>query len=63
MAILKYKKEDGEWGVVETPSAVKYTKQVLTEAQKSQAQKNIGVDETVGEISSVLSTLVDPAEV
>ena len=63
MATLKYKKENGEWGIVETPSAVKYTKQILSEAQKTQAQANIGIDETVGEVKSILSTLVDPTEV
>lgn len=48
MAILKYKNENNEWESVETPGAVKFTEQTLTEAEKAQARANIGVGDAAG---------------
>lgn len=42
MATLKIKNANGQWEVAETPAAVKYTEQNLTDAQKVQARANIG---------------------
>ena len=42
MAILKVP-YNGEWAIIESPSAVKFTEQTLTDAEKAQARENIGV--------------------
>lgn len=53
MAILKVP-YNGEWAIIESPSAVKFTEQTLTDIEKAQARENIGV--TNIEVDSVLST-------
>lgn len=53
MAILKIP-YNGEWAIIESPSAVKFTEQTLTDAEKAQARENIGVADI--EVDSVLST-------
>ena len=53
MAILKVP-YNGEWAIIESPSAVKFTEQTLTDAEKAQARENIGVADI--EVDSVLST-------
>lgn len=45
MAILKFLNQNGEWEVAETPAAVKYTEQNLTDAQKAQVKANLGITE------------------
>lgn len=45
MAILKVLNQNGEWEVAETPAAVKYTEQNLTDAQKAQVKANLGIGE------------------
>ena len=42
MAILKYKNTDGTWEIFESPGAIKYFKQNLTDEEKVQARANIG---------------------
>ena len=42
MATLKFKNENNEWEVIETPNAIKYIEQELSEEQKKQARINIG---------------------
>lgn len=42
MAIFKYKNADGTWETVESPGAVKYIEQDLTELEKQIARTNIG---------------------
>ena len=42
MAIFKYKNTDGIWEIFESPGAVKYFKQNLTDEEKAQARANIG---------------------
>lgn len=42
MAIFKYKNTDGTWETVESPGAVKYTTQSLTDVEKQIARANIG---------------------
>ena len=42
MAILKFKNENNEWEIVESPDTIKYIEQQLSEEQKVQARKNIG---------------------
>ena len=53
MAILKVP-YNGEWAIIESPSAVKFTEQTLTDAEKAQARENIGVADI--EVDSALST-------
>lgn len=53
MAILKFKNANNEWEVAETPGAVKYTEQTLTDAQKAQARANIGVGNIPAKISDL----------
>lgn len=42
MAIFKYKNEQGVWETIESPGAVKYIEQSLTETEKQIARANIG---------------------
>ena len=42
MAILKYKNTDGTWEIFESPGAVQYFEQNLTDEEKAQARVNIG---------------------
>ena len=42
MAIFKYKNTDGTWETVESPGAVKYIEQDLTELEQQIARANIG---------------------
>lgn len=42
MALLKYKNADGSWEAFDTPGAVKYIEQTLTETEQAQARINIG---------------------
>lgn len=42
MAIFKYKNTDGTWETVESPGAVKYIEQDLTDLEKQIARANIG---------------------
>lgn len=42
MALLKYKNADGSWETFDTPGAVKYIEQTLTEAEQAQVRTNIG---------------------
>lgn len=44
MAIIKFKQADGNWALVETAAALKYTEQTLTESQKLQSRLNLGLD-------------------
>lgn len=48
MAILKFKNENGEWEAAETPGALKYTEQTLTESQKAQVKANLGITNSGG---------------
>jgi hypothetical protein len=48
MAILKVP-YNGEWAIIESPSAVKFTEQALSEADKARARANIGAA-AVGEV-------------
>lgn len=43
MAIIKFKQADGNWALVETAAALKYTEQSLTEAQQAQVLANLGL--------------------
>lgn len=42
MPVLRIKNESGDWEAVETPGALKYTEQTLTDDQQAQARTNIG---------------------
>lgn len=42
MAIFKFKNENGAWETVESPGAVKYIEQDLTDIEKQIARSNIG---------------------
>jgi hypothetical protein len=54
MATLKIKNANGQWEVAETPAAVKYTEQNLTDAQKVQARANIGASSYTTHIGTEL---------
>ena len=57
MGILKFKNADGNWESVETPGAIKYTEQVLTEEQKAQARANIGIGDVEVDSTALNSML------
>ena len=61
MAIFKYKNADGTWETVESPGAVKYTEQSLSETEQQIARDNIGayVEEEVLALGN-LSTMTLP---
>ena len=49
MAIFKFKNQNGNWEVIESPGAVKYIEQNLSDVEKEIARNNIGayVERTV----------------
>ena len=57
MAILKVP-YNGEWAIIESPSAVRFTEQDLTESEKARARANIGAvaaDEVSIKVDTALS--------
>lgn len=43
MAISKIKNTDGTWDAIDTPGAVKFIEQSLTDEEKARARENIGI--------------------
>lgn len=57
MAIVKFKQADGNWALIETAAALKYTEQTLTESQKLQSRLNLGLDIATDE--EILEMFID----
>ena len=62
MAFIKYKNADGNWESVETPGAIKYISQTLSEDQKEQARNNIDTY-SKAEVDAALTNLGAQAKI